>query len=139
MLGIVLIIFLIMTAGKKFSGAANIVIGCAVLLFAVTCFKDVPFIGTVFVLPGENIMNAKMANPAIKMILMLVGAALSAIGIYSLVKQGNVESGAPDKTSTTSNYSSTKDTLSSIKEAKDLLDSGAITEEEFTKIKSKYL
>jgi putative oligomerization/nucleic acid binding protein len=90
-------------------------------------------------LPGENILHGLMVSPFSKIVLIFAGALLSASGIYSFVKKGLNTTGQSTEASTTKTETSSTANLNSIKEAKDLLDSGAITESEFSKIKSKLL
>ena len=67
--------------GGDLGSVTIIVIGIGMIVVALTCFKDVPFIGTVFLMPGENIMKAKMADPVVRYALFLIGGLLTAFGI----------------------------------------------------------
>ncbi len=65
-----------------------ILTGIGIILFASTCFKDVPVIGTVFVMPGDNITNAKMADPFVRYALFVIGGMFTAYGIQLQVRIG---------------------------------------------------
>jgi putative oligomerization/nucleic acid binding protein len=113
--------------------------GVGIITFAVSCFKEIPFIGTVLTLPGENILNAKVVDPVFKYMLILIGIGAIIYGILYLVKQSDSTLVPNINVSSNSVASHSNSKLSYIKEAKDLLDSGAITDEEFNKIKTKLL
>ncbi len=58
-----------------------IVIGIGIILFASTCFKDVPLIGTVFLMPGDNILLAQSVDPFVRNALFVLGGMFAAYGI----------------------------------------------------------
>ena len=140
---ICVVIFGLILKGKGSSSFVNILtilIGVGIIVFASMCFTSVPFIGTVFALPGDNIMNAKIVNPAIRIFAFLLGGAFAIMGVFFQLKIGS-DTGAKESAANTivSENRESKLNLSGIKEAKELLDYGAITEEEFNKIKSNYI
>lgn len=49
-----------------------LVAGVALIVFASSCFTNVPFLGTVFLVPGDNILNAKLADPMLRYALFLL-------------------------------------------------------------------
>lgn len=120
---------------------ATVSIGIALIVLASSCFKDIPFIGTVFLIPGDNIMNAKMANPLLRHALFLIGGAFTALGIFLQVKTGfgNALNKTSQRMDEGKSVDSTGIHLNEIREAKELLDSGAISEEEFSRIKEKLI
>ncbi len=65
-----------------------ILIGIGTILFASMCFKDVPLMGTVFLIPGDNIMKAQMADPTVRYALFLIGGMFTAYGIQLQIRIG---------------------------------------------------
>ncbi len=74
--------------GCEYGKTAMMLMGIGMIVFAWMFFKDVPFMGTVFLLPGEDIMNAQMADPVVRDVLFLVGGVLTAYGIQLRIKIG---------------------------------------------------
>lgn len=74
-----------------------ILAGIGMILFAATCFEDIPLIGTVFRLPGDSIFQAKMTDPLYRYAIFLIGGICAAFGIQlqiltgftNALKQGN--------------------------------------------------
>ncbi len=64
------------------------VTGIGMIVFAATCFSNVPLMGTVFLIPGENIMQAEIADPVFRYALFLVGGLLTAYGVQLQVRIG---------------------------------------------------
>ncbi|HEY6873561.1 MAG TPA: hypothetical protein VI298_12640 [Geobacteraceae bacterium] len=62
--------------------------GIGMILIASTCFREVPLIGTVFLVPGDNIMKAKMADPLFRYALFLIGGLFTAYGIRMQIRIG---------------------------------------------------
>ena len=85
-------------------------------------------------------MNAQMVNPALRVFSFLVGGAFAITGGYFQFKV-SYEGPAKDSAANTASNEKreSKFNLSGIREAKELLDSGAITEEEFKKIKIDFI
>jgi hypothetical protein len=82
-IGVVIFGLLLKAKGSSsFVNILTILIGVGIIVFAAMCFTAVPFIGTVFVLPGDNIMNAKMVNPALRIIAFLLGGAFALMGVF---------------------------------------------------------
>ncbi len=65
-----------------------ILIGIGIILFAWTCFRNVPLVGTVFLVPGDSILKAKMTDPLIRYALFLIGGLFTAYGIQQQIKIG---------------------------------------------------
>ncbi len=74
--------------GSDFGKITMILIGIGAILFASTCFKDVPLIGTVFLLPGDNITMAQVADPVVRYALFLTGGLFVAYGIQLQIRIG---------------------------------------------------
>lgn len=129
-----------LNGGNAMGNIIMVLIGISMIVFASTCFKDVPLIGTVFLMPGENVMNAKMANPILRYALFLIGAIFTAFGIFLQTRTGFANA-LGESSHDTVNDKPISDgvNLSGLKEAKELLDSGAITDEEYAKIKNKFI
>ena len=56
--------------------------GISLIVFASSCFTNVPFLGTVFLVPGDNILNARLADPMLRYALFLFGGAFTAFGVF---------------------------------------------------------
>jgi len=72
-------------SGKGGDALGNIImilIGIGMIVFASSCFKDIPLIGTVYLMPGDNILNAKIADPKLRYALFLAGGVFTAFGIF---------------------------------------------------------
>ena len=65
-----------------------ILVGIGMITVASTCFKDVPFIGTVFLMPGENILQTRMADPVLRYALFLIGGLFTAYGVQLQIRIG---------------------------------------------------
>ena len=63
-------------------------IGIGMIASAYTCFKDVPFIGTLFLMPYENILNARIVDPMVRHALFMVGTIFAASGIILQISAG---------------------------------------------------
>lgn len=74
--------------GSDYGKITMISVGIGMILVASTCFKDVPLVGTVFLMPGENIMKAKMADPALRYALFLIGGLFAAYGVQLQIRIG---------------------------------------------------
>lgn len=109
-----------------------ILVGAGIVLFAYICFQEVPVVGTVFMVPGDGIENAKMSNLFVRYGLMSLGIGLVVYGIYVNT--------ITDNTPMTKEQSDLNHVdLNGIKQAKELLDSGSISQEEYDKIKEKII
>jgi hypothetical protein len=73
---------------SDFGKMAMLLIGTGMIVVAATCFKDVPLIGTVFLMPGDSMMEAKMADPLFRDALFLLGGMFTAYGIQLHIKIG---------------------------------------------------
>jgi len=129
-----------LSSDKVFSSIFMILIGIVTLIFAYSCFTDIPFIGTVFLIPGDNVLNARAASPMFRIGLFLIGLALVLLGIFLPGRIGTNSSLNPSN----HNLKGTDNNLNTInlrgiKEAKDLLDAGVITRDEYNAIKSKLI
>lgn len=82
--------------GSAFVSIIMILIGIGMIVFNSTCFKDVPFKGTVFMVPGENIVNAKMADPMLRYALVVIGGFFTAFGIFLQMRVGFNNTKGPD-------------------------------------------
>lgn len=134
-LNIIPIIFLIglfYVFYKYVNSLVNIVIGIVVLICRFMFFKEIPLIGTVFSMPGDNILKAEVIDARILYVIYLYAAIFISIGAYKLYLNRLNSTTIPENTF--SNMS-----LDKIKEAKQLLDEGSITDDEFNKIKEKVL
>ena len=88
---ICVVIFGLLIKGKGSSSFVNILtvlIGVGIIVFASMCFTDVPFVGTIFVLPGDNIMNAQMVSPALRIVAFFLGGAFAIMGVFFQFKIG---------------------------------------------------
>ncbi len=72
--------------GSDFGKITMILIGIGTILFASACFKNVPLVGTVFLMPGDNIMKAQVADPVVRYALFLIGGLFIAYGIQLQIK-----------------------------------------------------
>jgi hypothetical protein len=68
-------------AGSGLGIIAITMAGVAMTVFAWTCFRDVPFIGTVFLVPGESILHARKADPILRYVLLMAGCLFTAFGL----------------------------------------------------------
>jgi hypothetical protein len=128
------------TGSSSFNNTLTFCVGGVILLFAANCFTSVPILGTIFLMPWDDIRYAQVANPAIRIVAFLIGGIFVIMGVFFQVRIGfNKYAKESEVNDTLNEKREIKLNLSGIKEAKDLLDSGAITEEEFKKIKSNYI
>lgn len=67
---------------KSPGNVAMILTGIGLIVFASSCFTNVPFVGTVFLVPGDTIMNARLADPFLRYAFFLFGGAFTAFGIF---------------------------------------------------------
>jgi hypothetical protein len=74
--------------GKAMGNILMTLIGIGMIVPAYTCFKDVPFIGTVFLMPGESILHAKIVDPMVRHALFMVGTIFAASGIILQISAG---------------------------------------------------
>ncbi len=74
--------------GCDYGKIAMILMGIGMIVFASTCFKEVPIIGTVLVMPGEDVMDARMIDPVFRDALFLLGGMFTAYGIRLQIKIG---------------------------------------------------
>lgn len=83
-----------MFGSSKSKGGSNlgkitmILTGIGLILVASTCFKEVPLIGTVFLVPGDSIMKARMADPLFRYALFAIGGLFTAYGIQLQIRIG---------------------------------------------------
>ncbi len=66
----------------------TILTGIGLIVFAAMCFKDVPLIGTVFLMPGDNILEAQMTDPFVRYALFLIGGLFTAYGFHLQIRIG---------------------------------------------------
>lgn len=71
-----------------FGKTMMILTGIGMILCASTCFKEVPLIGTVFLIPGDSIFKAKMTDPLVRYALFLIGGLFTAYGIRLQIRIG---------------------------------------------------
>ena len=117
---------------KYVNGLVNIVLGIVILGFRIVFFKELPLIGTVYSVPGESIFKAEAVDARVLMLFYLFAGIFISIGAYRLyVRKLNT---IPNTSNSSSNMP-----LDKIKEAKQLLDEGSISEDEFNRIKEKVL
>ncbi len=65
-----------------------ILLGIGMIVCAATCFKNVPLIGTVFLIPGDSIFKARMVDPLIRYGLFVIGGLFTAYGIQLQIRIG---------------------------------------------------
>lgn len=112
--------------------------GMALIVFASRCFTELPLIGTVFLMPGDRVIDAKLVDPGLRHVLFLAGGVLAAAGVFLQLRGSfGEESKAAHQVGTAAH--STCISLTGIREAKELLDSGAISGEEYKRIKEKLI
>lgn len=130
------------TKRRRMSSIENAMIalaGVGLIAFASSCFTEVPLIGTVFLMPGDKIINARMVDPGLRHVLFLTGGVLAAAGVF-LHLRGSLS--ADDSKVASQGGTAAHATcvsLTGIREAKELLDSGAISGEEYQRIKEKLI
>ncbi len=74
--------------GGSYGRITMILVGIGMIVIASTCFKEVPLIGTVFLVPGDSIVKARMADPLFRYALFLMGGLFTAFGIQLQVRIG---------------------------------------------------
>ena len=62
-----------------------ILTGAGMIVVASTCFKEIPLLGTVFLIPGDSIFQAKVADPIVRYALFLIGGLLAAYGLQQTI------------------------------------------------------
>ena len=81
--------------GSAFGNITMALVGIGMIVFASTCFKDIPLIGTVFLIPGDNIFHAKMADPLLRYAIFLIGGAFIVFGSFLQARIGFKPAGCP--------------------------------------------
>lgn len=76
------------TGGSNYEKIAMMLAGIGMILFASFCFREVPLIGTVFVMPGESVMNARRVDPVLRYALFLLGGLFAAQGVQLQIRIG---------------------------------------------------
>ena len=71
-----------------FGKTMMILTGIGMILCASTCFKEVPLIGTVFLIPGDSIFKARMTDPLVRYALFLIGGLFTAYGVQLQIRIG---------------------------------------------------
>lgn len=74
--------------GSNYERMTMMLAGIGLILFASFCFREVPLAGTVFVMPGESLMNARRIDPVLRYALFLLGGLFSAQGIQLQIRIG---------------------------------------------------
>lgn len=129
------------TKRKRMSSTGNVVMaltGVGLIAFAASCFTEVPLIGTVFLMPGDKIFNARVVDPGLRHVLFLTGGIFAAAGVF-LHLRGALNDQSKSASEGATPAHATCISLTGIREAKELLDSGAISGKEYKRIKEKLI
>ncbi len=74
--------------GRNHEKVTMMLAGVGMILFASFCFREVPLVGTVFVMPGESLTNARRIDPVLRYALFLLGGLFSAQGVQLQIRIG---------------------------------------------------